>query len=403
MRVEINFSIISIFLSENFVWVPLEPNEVELIESAKTSFEATDTVQKGNMTIIRAKQTAISVLNDIIEKEKRCGELEAFDSLEEAEKYAVELELENKSLFQTPTIDNSAVAKKLKSSISKRNMENFIKSLVSSFKNRYFDSNSGIDSANWIQRKWKEITSSRTDIKIKSYKHTFKQNSVILTVPGSSNDGDIVVLGAHLDSIIIPWPRGTQLNRIDAPGADDDASGITVLTEAIRAIVDAGYRPHKTIQFQAYAKEEKGLKGSKDIAKRYRSEGKKVLGMLNFDMVGYNSGRSKHVVCFDKNNFNNGDQMYFLMKLMRVYIKEVPYGTTNCRRGCSDHASWTRNEYPANMIDECKLSPHWHKKTDTVANLDVNQISRFAQLAVVYVAEIAKGSVKGQETGTKLS
>ena len=53
------------------------------------------------------------------------------------------------------------------------------------------------------------------------------------------------------------------------------------------------------------------------------------------------------------------------------------------------------------MIDECKLSPHWHKKTDTVANLDVNQVSRFAQLAVVYVAEIAKGSVKGQETGTK--
>ena len=43
-------------------------------------------------------------------------------------------------------------------------------------------------------------------------------------------------------------------------------------------------------------------------------------------------------------------------------------------------------------IHPCKMSPHLHKKTDTLRYIDINQMKSFAQLAVVYIAEIAKGT-----------
>ena len=48
-------------------------------------------------------------------------------------------------------------------------------------------------------------------------------------------------------------------------------------------------KPDKTIQLMAYAIEEIGISGSKEIAFEYKQNGKDVLGVLNFDMIGYNS------------------------------------------------------------------------------------------------------------------
>ena len=184
-----------------------------------------------------------------------------------------------------------------------------------------------------------------------------------------------------------------DINERKAPGADDNASGVTVLAEAIRVIVDSGYKPYKTIQFMAYAHEEVGLRGSKDIAKKYRKDGKNVLGMINFDMVGYH-GNSNKIICFGTDpEYTNNDQTNFLEELMTYYLNDIPYDTGLCYYPCSDHSSWTGEEYPASYAHECETSPNWHKESDIVENVDVNQMSRFAQLAVVYIAEMAKGKI----------
>jgi leucyl aminopeptidase len=71
-----------------------------------------------------------------------------------------------------------------------------------------------------------------------------------------------------------------------APGADDNASGIAVVTETLRAIIASGFKPKRTIKFIGYAAEEVGLRGSKAIAQDYKNQGLNIVGVAQFDMVG---------------------------------------------------------------------------------------------------------------------
>jgi bacterial leucyl aminopeptidase len=56
---------------------------------------------------------------------------------------------------------------------------------------------------------------------------------------------EIVVLGAHLDSINGATGR--------SPGSDDNASGSSTVIEAASAIMNSSFIPKKTIEFQHYA------------------------------------------------------------------------------------------------------------------------------------------------------
>ena len=57
------------------------------------------------------------------------------------------------------------------------------------------------------------------------------------------------------------------------PGLDDDGSGVMVLFEILRVIVETGYKPQKNVQIMSYASEELGLLGSDQIAEDYKSKG----------------------------------------------------------------------------------------------------------------------------------
>ena len=70
----------------------------------------------------------------------------------------------------------------------------------------------------------------------------------------------------------------------DAPGADDDASGVAVAMELARVM--ATRRPDATIVFAAVAGEEQGLHGSRHMAQQFQEAGADVQGMFTDDIVG---------------------------------------------------------------------------------------------------------------------
>ncbi|EEB87329.1 hypothetical protein MPER_15363, partial [Moniliophthora perniciosa FA553] len=70
----------------------------------------------------------------------------------------------------------------------------------------------------------------------------------------------------------------------DAPGANDDASGVAVSMELARIM--ASKQPRATIIFATVAGEEQGLIGSAFMAQQLKSAGIDVQGMLNNDIVG---------------------------------------------------------------------------------------------------------------------
>lgn len=74
--------------------------------------------------------------------------------------------------------------------------------------------------------------------------------NVIAEVPGTDRDGEIVLIGAHLDS----WDLGH--------GALDNGAGVAIAIAAARLIGQSALRPRRTIRVVLFANEEYGLSGS---------------------------------------------------------------------------------------------------------------------------------------------
>ena len=81
--------------------------------------------------------------------------------------------------------------------------------------------------------------------------------------------------------------------RGEAPGANDDASGVAVSLACAHAL--SRLKPVATLVFVAVAGEEQGLNGSRHLAKLAKSEGWQLEGVLNNDIVGGNTTPGDHL------------------------------------------------------------------------------------------------------------
>lgn len=104
--------------------------------------------------------------------------------------------------------------------------------------------------------------------------------NVIATLRGSVTPERVYVVSGHYDSRVTDVMDATS----DAPGADDDASGVAVAMELARVM--ATRRPASTIVFAAVAGEEQGLYGATHMAEQFKSVGADVQGMFTNDIVG---------------------------------------------------------------------------------------------------------------------
>jgi len=104
--------------------------------------------------------------------------------------------------------------------------------------------------------------------------------NVIATLRGDASPARIYVVTGHYDS------RCTDILDFtsDAPGADDDASGVAAVLELARVL--ATRHSEATIVFAAVAGEEQGLYGSDYMAQRYKDAGADIQAMLSNDIIG---------------------------------------------------------------------------------------------------------------------
>jgi hypothetical protein len=77
------------------------------------------------------------------------------------------------------------------------------------------------------------------------------QANVVAEIPGTDRSGEVVMLGAHLDS----WHGGT--------GATDNGAGAVATMEAARILKAIGVAPRRTIRIALWSGEEQGLFGSR--------------------------------------------------------------------------------------------------------------------------------------------
>ncbi len=125
-------------------------------------------------------------------------------------------------------------------------------------------------------------------------------SNVIATLRGSTSPNRTYVVSGHYDSRVTDIMNATS----DAPGADDDASGVAVSLELARVM--ATRRPESTIIFAAVAAEEQGLYGSTFLANSLKRAGVDVQGMFTNDIVGSSTAEDGTTDAHDLRLFAQG-------------------------------------------------------------------------------------------------
>jgi Zn-dependent M28 family amino/carboxypeptidase len=113
-----------------------------------------------------------------------------------------------------------------------------------------------------------------------------KVMDVVAIKRGKGDPNRVIVMTGHLDS------RVTDIlnSRSDAPGANDDASGVAALIEAARVL--SKQDNDATLVFAAVSGEEQGLYGGKVLADYAVAQGWQVEADLNNDIVGNSRGQN---------------------------------------------------------------------------------------------------------------
>jgi Zn-dependent M28 family amino/carboxypeptidase len=109
---------------------------------------------------------------------------------------------------------------------------------------------------------------------------------VVAIQKGTSDPGRAVIMTAHIDSRVTDVLDATH----DAPGADDDGSGVAAVLEAARVLSRRHFGA--TVVYGVLSGEEQGLFGGKVLADYAKQQGWRVEADLNNDIVGSSRGEA---------------------------------------------------------------------------------------------------------------
>ncbi|KAG8990248.1 Leucine aminopeptidase 1 [Tulasnella sp. JGI-2019a] len=279
------------------------------------------------------------------------------------------------------------VIRKLSTDGPRENLKKF-----TSFRTRYYKSETGRQSQLWLLSKIKEVTAAwapeslQEIISVEEFKHDWGQNSILVKIAGSNpSDEGAVIITAHQDSTNM-WPF------LPAPGADDDGSGTVTILETYRALIASNFTPTEDVWFHWYSAEEGGLLGSQAVAKDFAARGVKVKAQTQYDMTAYVKKGTREEIGII-NDYVDPSLTKFVTKLVDKYLS-IPYVETQCGYACSDHASWGKAGYRSSFAIESSFpnSNHYIHSSNDVIDLpefSFDHMLEFSKLAVAFAIELA--------------
>jgi hypothetical protein len=115
--------------------------------------------------------------------------------------------------------------------------------------------------------------------------------NVVATLKGTDpTDNRIFLISGHLDNM-----RSSVMDRVgDAPGANDDASGVSAVLECARIMSKRNFPA--TVIFVAVSGEEQGLLGAYFMANKAKKEEWNIEAVLNNDIMGSNNSSETNII-----------------------------------------------------------------------------------------------------------
>jgi hypothetical protein len=205
-------------------------------------------------------------------------------------------------------VQRDPVIEKMVSEVSSDSLKSYINKLVS-FGTRHTlsttkDSRKGIGAAReWVVSKFKEFAAgSEGRMIVRLDKWTLEPdkkrvdvavdmgNPMAILQGTDPNDKRIFIITGHLDS-----RRSDVQDRVnDAPGANDDGSGVAAVMECARVM--SKNRFSATIIFAALSGEEQGLYGGERLSQVAKDSSWEIEGVLNNDIVGSNNSNETNII-----------------------------------------------------------------------------------------------------------
>jgi hypothetical protein len=160
--------------------------------------------------------------------------------------------------------------------VSKDNLDRWINDLTS-FHNRHTKSQNIDKVAHWLGNQLKQFGYNDSTFYHEYTEAGYHLKNVICNKQGTSSK--ILLLCAHYDTILM---RDLEDIESRAPGADDNASGVSVLLELSRIISKLDFEYN--IRFAFFSGEEQGFWGSKQYAEYLKDKKEDLYAVVNLDM-----------------------------------------------------------------------------------------------------------------------
>jgi PKD repeat protein len=225
------------------------------------------------------------------------------------------------------------------------------------------------------------------------YNHPYygQRRNVVAEQPGLTQPERIFLVTAHVDDM----PSGTL-----APGADDNASGSVGVM--IVADILSQYNFDCTLRYVLFTGEEQGLYGSYYYAQAASNNGDNIEGVLNLDMIAYNSDLYP-IIDLHTRPGNQDDLAIANLFVDVVDAYNIGLTPDILQDGIqySDHASFWEFGYPAilGIEDDDDFTPWYHTTNDRLNTLNLTYFTNYVKAAVGTFAHMGCLLNQGYLTG----
>jgi hypothetical protein len=279
--------------------------------------------------------------------------------------------------------------------VSKYNIDRWINDLTS-FHNRHTKSQNIDKVAFWLGKQLKEFGYSDSTFYHEYAEAGYQLKNVICNKQGRSSK--ILLFCAHYDTILM---RDFEDIESRAPGADDNASGVSVLLEISRIISKLNFE--YSIRFAFFSGEEQGFWGSKQYAEYLKEKKEYLYAVVNLDMcanTGFLSTNNTTNIDIDDGTTGSVSTNNEASQILGQKMEQMAVDYTDMRVeydpiAYSDYMPFEARgyvcigAYDGSAIEKNK---HYHSDTDIPSNLNMDFLTSVTRMVLAFALSEARAS-----------
>jgi len=228
---------------------------------------------------------------------------------------------------------------------------------------------------------------------IEREKIVYPTANIIGVIPGKKEENQNVIISAHYDHL-------GKYKDIMFPGANDNASGVSILIELARVFSNAyqsGIKPKHNIIFLAFSAEETGVLGSEYFVENPPFSLERTIANINIDMVGrqdqYHDTIPNYIYAIAPDSLNQPikkvmDSLNIFHNLVSLSFMEKHPAGKKFFSQASDQRHFLEKNIPAILLFN-GIHKDLHKPTDTPEKLNYQTIENVGELIFMTVWELA--------------